>query len=159
MNRRLLIGFVGVVTLALPHVANAQYGVYGWPYGPCGWSYTYPYSYSNQTVPYFAMYPPVYYSYRVARTYGYSPFAYPPGVMTPGSEAPRPVIVQNQYSGSEAAGTMEGQQSGQPQRIDNPYVEDSDRSGVTKNQRPAARRTQVIYPSAWAQSPVKGVRF
>src|ERR1700742_789907 len=34
-------------------------------------------------VPYYALHPPVYYSYPVPRTYGYSPFAYPPSVMTP----------------------------------------------------------------------------
>jgi hypothetical protein len=36
-----------------------------------------------RNVPYYALHPPVYYSYPVPRTYGYSPFAYPPGVMTP----------------------------------------------------------------------------
>ncbi len=44
-------------------------------------------------VPYFALHPPVYYSYPVPRTYGYSPFAYPPGVMTPESAAPEPVTL------------------------------------------------------------------
>jgi hypothetical protein len=34
-------------------------------------------------VPYYALHPPVYYSEPVPRTYGWSPFAYPPGVMTP----------------------------------------------------------------------------
>ena len=34
-------------------------------------------------VPYFALHPPVYYSHVVPRPYGYSPFAYPPSVMTP----------------------------------------------------------------------------
>lgn len=38
------------------------------------------------TPPYFALHPPVYYSQPVARTYGYSPFAYPGTVKTP--EAP-----------------------------------------------------------------------
>jgi len=33
--------------------------------------------------PFYAMFPPVYYSYPVPRPYGYSPFAYPPGTMTP----------------------------------------------------------------------------
>jgi hypothetical protein len=33
--------------------------------------------------PYFSLYPPVYYSYPVPRTYGYSPFAYPFGSPTP----------------------------------------------------------------------------
>ncbi len=33
--------------------------------------------------PFYAMFPPVYYSYPVPRPYGFSPFAYPPGTMTP----------------------------------------------------------------------------
>ena len=33
--------------------------------------------------PYFALHPPVYYSQPVARTYGYSPFAYPGTTQTP----------------------------------------------------------------------------
>ena len=37
----------------------------------------------SQNVPYYAAFPPVYYSVPVPRTYGYSPFAYPPGTMTP----------------------------------------------------------------------------
>jgi hypothetical protein len=46
------------------------------------------YNYGNSginqaSIPYYALYPPVYYSFPVPRTYGYSPFAYPPGVMTP----------------------------------------------------------------------------
>lgn len=35
------------------------------------------------TPPYFALHPPVYYSQPVARSYGYSPFAYPGSVQTP----------------------------------------------------------------------------
>ena len=42
-----------------------------------------------ERIPYYALYPPVYYSYPVPRTYGYSPFAYPPGTPTP--ELPAPV--------------------------------------------------------------------
>ena len=49
-------------------------------------------------LPYFALHPPVYYSYPVPRTYGYSPFAYPPGVMTPELTAPpEPVTIINPY--------------------------------------------------------------
>jgi hypothetical protein len=47
-----------------------------------------------ERIPYYALYPPVYYSYPVPRTYGYSPFAYPPGTMTP--EAP-PQIKAAEY--------------------------------------------------------------
>jgi hypothetical protein len=47
----------------------------------CGYAELYRQLYNN--LPYFALHPPVYYSYPVPRTYGYSPFAYPPHVMTP----------------------------------------------------------------------------
>src|SRR5262245_27891802 len=36
-----------------------------------------------KNVPFYALHPPVYYSYPVPRTYGYSPFAYGPWTMTP----------------------------------------------------------------------------
>ena len=41
-----------------------------------------------ESIPYFAQFPPVYYSHPVPRPYGWSPYAYPPGVLTP---EPRPV--------------------------------------------------------------------
>jgi hypothetical protein len=58
------------------NVAQAGDGWCGWGYGSCSW-------YTREYVPYYAMHPPVYYSYPVPRAYGWSPFAYPPGVMTP----------------------------------------------------------------------------
>jgi hypothetical protein len=49
-------------------------------------------------VPYFALHPPVYYSHPVPRTYGYSPFAYGPWVMTPdAAHAPQPLTIINPY--------------------------------------------------------------
>ena len=61
--------------------AAAQFGPGGYGLG----FYNYGGSYYGNTfrIPYYALYPPVYYSYPVPRTYGYSPFAYPPGTMTP----------------------------------------------------------------------------
>lgn len=52
-------------------------------------------------VPYYAAFPPVYYSYPVPRTYGYSPFAYPPGVMTPEVEVVEPQTIENPYFNGE----------------------------------------------------------
>jgi hypothetical protein len=50
-----------------------------------------------KNVPYFALHPPVYYSYPVPRTYGYSPFAYPPGVMTPDVAYCEPLEIINPH--------------------------------------------------------------
>ena len=51
-------------------------------YGNGGSCYPY-FGIDDREVPFYALFPPVYYSYPVPRTYGYSPFAYPPGVETP----------------------------------------------------------------------------
>jgi hypothetical protein len=160
MNARLiLVVLVGVVALAVPRSANGQFGPNGCPYVPYCWGYGYG-SVSANDVPYFSLYPPVYYSYRVARTYGYSPFAYPPGVMTPGSEPPREVVVRGAYPAGEAAETSEEQQGGpKPLRIDNPFVEQRNRTGVTKNHGMDGHRPQVVFPAAMAQRQVKAAGF
>jgi hypothetical protein len=66
----------------------------------CDYGYGYGWLYNSlrYEVPYFAAYPPVYYSYPVPRTYGYSPFAYPPHVMTPEiAGEPQPVEIINPH--------------------------------------------------------------
>ena len=96
MNAKLiLVGLAGMIALAFlaSRMARTWSTV---PYAAACWGYGYS-TYYSTGVPYFALHPPVYYSYRVARTYGYSPFAYPPGVLTPGSEPPRAAVVQNVY--------------------------------------------------------------
>ena len=66
--------------------------------GDYGWDIAELYRELYNNLPYFALHPPVYYSEPVPRTYGYSPFAYPPGVMTPElmGEA-QPVTINNPY--------------------------------------------------------------
>jgi hypothetical protein len=82
-------------------------------------------------VPYFALHPPVYYSYPVPRTYGYSPFAYGPWVMTPEPAAPpQPVTIINPYvPKADKASTTEATDRSaavtrqpEPLVIINPYV-------------------------------------
>ena len=146
MNTRLIVVGLGAwlfFGLSFEAIGQDSYGSpCGWP----GWGCVYPSTYCTESVPYFALHPPVYYSYRVARTYGYSPFPYPPGVMTPGSEPPHAAVVQNMYAAP--AETPESQQGRQPQRIDNPVVEQPGGPGVAKGQKPATRRPQVVYPAA-----------
>ena len=153
MNAKLiLVGLVSVVALELPRDIRGQDWLYGGPYSSVCWGYGWPAShFDNGAVPYFSLHPPVYYSYRVARTYGYSPFAYPPGVLTPGSEPPRPAVAQNVYTMPEGAESAGSQQGRQPLRIDNPFVEQSSKPGVTSDRQPFKRQPQVVYPTAVAR--------
>lgn len=146
----IFVSVVGVLGLCLPQTVSAQCDAYGGLFGGTCWGgYFSPSTYSGEPVPYFSLHPPVYYSYRVPRTYGYSPFPYPPGVLTPGSEPPRAAVTQNVYT--MGSGEMpEGQQDRQPLRIDNPFVEQPDRPDVTKAGKPAGRQPQVVYPAALA---------
>jgi hypothetical protein len=75
--------------------AKAQYG--------CGLGYGYDmgrlYRVLGNNVPHFAAFPPVYYSAPVPRTYGHSPFAYPPGTRTPEIvAAPEPQTLINPHA-------------------------------------------------------------
>jgi hypothetical protein len=76
-------------------------GGYGWGIGRLYETLDRP---LDRRVPYFAAHPPVYYSYPVARPYGYTPFAYMPHVQTPEIiEAPMgPQEIMNPYVPSEA---------------------------------------------------------
>lgn len=79
--------------------------------------------YTRYRIPYFALHPPVYYSCPVPRTYGYSPFAYPPGTMTPEVASPGPVVIQNKFVPRAKASKPKSDQVTQmPLRITNPYA-------------------------------------
>jgi hypothetical protein len=78
------------------------------PWGAGWWGYTggYPFGLSNAPYrsgqvpvpPYFALHPPVYYSYPIPRTYGYSPFAYPGTMQTPEVEmAGEAALIENPH--------------------------------------------------------------
>lgn len=97
-------------------------------YGNWGWGWGTPYSfYIQDRIPYYAMNPPVYYQWPpVKRPYGYSPFAYPPGVMTP--EPVRPKVVTNPYvdrATLPAAATAPDRQAARGRIIVNPYYDET----------------------------------
>jgi hypothetical protein len=80
--------------------AHAQWGGPG--YGGYGFGYGYSYNgysiYDQDRLPYFALHPPVYYSYPpVPRTFGYSPFAYPGWIQTPEYADADPQTITNPY--------------------------------------------------------------
>ena len=83
-----------------------------------------------QNVPYYAAFPPVYYSAPVPRTYGYSPFAYLPGYATPDVvEGPRAISISNPYvspvpttDAQEKTDKVTQTKSPQPLLVHNPHV-------------------------------------
>ncbi len=86
--------------------------------------------------PYFALNPPVYYSYPVPRTYGHSPWPYPGDVRTPDPlAAVQPAEIVNPYFNSsteqpapEPETTVGQEPSSGPLVINNPYA--SERSAI-----------------------------
>jgi hypothetical protein len=97
----LLLAAAVAVSLAAGTSARAECGSGGFGYGY--WDIGRLYGVLADNVPYYAAFPPVYYSVPVPRTYGYSPFAYPPGVMTPEVEAAQPLTIENPYYDEKAA--------------------------------------------------------
>ena len=113
--RRFLI--VGSLVLALGNVSNSASAQDVWGMGWGGWG-----GYWNQPIyggvgsvygsgylpvpPYFAVHPPVYYGSRVYRSYGDSPYAYPPSRPAAAAYAPvteaaaRPSMIMNPYCDS-----------------------------------------------------------
>ena len=137
MNLRLVLVMLVALSFAMVDVApaQAQYGAYGGcGYGFGGaWDVGRLYSVLAQNVPYYSAFPPVYYSAPVPRTYGYSPFAYPPGYSTPdiASEAPKALEISNPYVAPAASSESQEQvdkvtdnRGPQPQLVVNPYVVD-----------------------------------
>jgi hypothetical protein len=142
IRRALLLAAVAAASAGVADRAQAQgafgcAGGYGYGYG--AWDVGRLYEVLADNVPYYAAFPPVYYSLPVPRSYGYSPFAYPPGVMTPEVVVSDPLAIENPYfsgtSGTAAAGdarpakeasadqTTAAPVKAQPAVIVNPYVE------------------------------------
>ena len=124
--------------LAGANRAEANGGCYGC--GGLGYGYGVGLLYNSLdfNVPYYAAHPPVYYSYPVPRTYGHSPFAYPPHFRTPDMFGMvDPVIIENPHVESsweeelkekqdDAASRFTSQQRPpQPLVIENPHCRGS----------------------------------
>lgn len=133
------LGLVLVLALAFSVVeveeVQAQCGVnggaYGYGFGGYGYDVGRLYGVLSQNVPYYAAFPPVYYSAPVPRTYGYSPFAYPPGTATPDLPAPKvaakeilnPYVPAKAVEGKEEADKLtKADSTSGPLVVLNPYV-------------------------------------
>lgn len=150
-----VIGFWVLVTDARACGNAHPYWAYGY-----GWSYAlydgHPVSlYRSGQIPvppYFSLHPPVYYSLPVARTFGYSPFAYPPGIITPDASLRCPKVIVNKFVPQKAAAVSSREKvAATPLRIRNPYVADWDDPSQVGAGMMAAwpeRQPQVVFPMA-----------
>ena len=132
----------GVVALSCS-AARAQYG------------YDYCYADRFERLPFYALHPPVYYSLPIPRTYGYSPFAYPPGVMTPeiSIEASAPETMINPHVQPQAKPTASKDRvAAAPLRIRNPFVAQAPEIAL------ARRPEYAIAPSPASPQPPLPVR-
>ncbi len=118
----------GLNTSAQAQCAGS-FGAQGFAYP--GWLgyYGSPYSLGQIPVPpYFALHPPVYYSQPVARSYGYSPYAYPGTVPTPEVVMPEMIINphvtpdEDEAGDADAAVEQETVTTASFQMIENPHV-------------------------------------
>ncbi|HTU26872.1 MAG TPA: hypothetical protein VMF30_15805 [Pirellulales bacterium] len=120
-----LIFAAGLVGCLAAGANSAQAQIFAPSYGFAGG--TGPYNlYIQDTPPFYAMYPPVYYSQPYSRSYGWSPFAYPPGFGTPQTSLTSPqgvqtsaVYDQNAVPAPETVAVV------QPLTIENPFYKPS----------------------------------
>ena len=114
--------------------------------------------YVRDYIPYFALHPPVYYSYPVPRPYGYSPYAYPPGTKTPEISVERPLIIENTFVPKRISpvGPKRDRVARTPLRIINPHVVRSGESREPEADKVAVDRSrppEVVFPQAGAGRP------
>ncbi len=108
-----------VLGCGLGDIASACGGYYG-GFGCAGYITT------DRQIPYFAKHPPVYYSYVVPRTYGYSPYAYRANVRTPNPRRSHPLVLRNHHirKGSKAvADEMTDKTASKTRPVEPPVVE------------------------------------
>ena len=128
----LILGLAIACSFLTSSSAQAQYGLGCNGYGGFGiYDIGRLYRVLADNVPYYAAFPPVYYSVPVPRTYGYSPFAYPPGVMTPEVVDASPQEVINPHmdplpepnvDAASSDHTTQVESSPMPLAIYNPFV-------------------------------------
>jgi len=144
MNTKLAVWvlLVGLAVQALPNTAEAVCG----PYFHSGYAVT-PWAYQprstyiavRDTIPYFALHPPVYYSHPVYRPYGLSPYA----------DFPVPVSLTSHLatSGLPQGATAEPasyRPETKPLRIINPFVMRSEDPDISP-QAVIPRQPQTVY--------------
>ena len=152
MTLKMKLGMILAVLMmvgALAPSANAWYG------GGSFWCGAYPGYWLPPTLlqerpPYFAFYPPVYYSHAVYAPYGVSP--YPRGAHVAAAEPTVvvPLTIKNEYVEPEVLAASVDRLKPDPLRIANPFVSPEGNQSPAESQ--VGSRPQVVYPVAVART-------
>ncbi len=111
--------------------------------------------YSTESIPFYWRYSPVYYSLPVPRTYGYSPYAYPPGVQTPEIIFEEPELMINPYVPREkTSAEPAGRVTSRVKRIQNPFVTASVAEVVVDDQDQASDDLSMLLDT-WQKMPAE----
>jgi hypothetical protein len=152
MQKRLFKSGVELAVILLVLVATSVSASAYWPYFSTfgGWygGAEYYSTYSQESVPYYALNPPVYYSYPVARTYGLYPFPYYAEAPAYPVAAVEPLLVVNRFVDQKQVAESDTI-SRQPLRITNPFVEQAPDSNSVKQASWEESKTvkpKVVYP-------------
>jgi hypothetical protein len=142
-----------ILLLCSYQAALADWNDFYNPWAIYGYGGYYQPGYSPDYAPYFAMHPPVYYSHPIARTYGDSPFPYPPGLSAfqANSAAPQPQVIRNDHIDEANPPADQQYQTRLPLRIRNPFVEQSDSASMSNGAKwdsSKLRKPLVIYPAS-----------
>ena len=153
MNLRLKASLILAVAAAASLAGSSAKAQYFGGCGFGGYGYGMPYNvYGQDSIPYFALYPPVYYSHPVPRPYGFSPFAYPPGVTTPNGVAYYSGTVPNRQARYRVKPqTTVGKTAAAPLVIENPFVRKAGQvagKSSGKSSGKASPQPLVVYPLA-----------
>jgi hypothetical protein len=143
---------IKLAIIATVLTASSQSASAYWPYfstfsGWCG-GYNYYSTYSQESVPYYALNPPVYYSYPVARTYGLYPFPYYAERVNDYSVAIEPKMVINKFVDQKITVNTEVA-TRLPLRIVNPFVEQTGEANSVKQagwEEAKTVKPKVVHP-------------
>ena len=124
-------------------------------------AYVPPSVFVQENLPYYALYPPVYYSYPTRVSYGFTPFAWGPYGYSPGAycrnvsaaKAPprAPVVIRNTHvRANKAVEPAVSQSVVKPLRVVNPFVSPAKYTRTTTPSARMARRPHVIHPASLA---------
>ena len=141
--RMIRYSLLAAAVLLITGAGKAQAQFFGTPYG-FGYGSS---IYANERLPFYSLYPPVYYKQAIPRSYGYSPFAYPLGSPTPTPSSVSQLLPNPFYAAPAPAPAPDDSELAdrpKPLIIRNPFVPDA-AAALTSTGVPAPSAEKLIW--------------